>query len=874
MGKAASTLITLSVLLITTGAARANNAPTVSSMPTLSSSTVVADDTAEYTVTMTATDADGYNDIRDLRDLRVLFNLVEEVESPAGQGRGYFAWGQTDGDVTYYNDGTWITADATGGGRWGYLSSGWGGTTYMTPIDCATSVSGSATGSNGSRTVTWTFRAKPAWADNPLVNDADAYTRDNATVSGWQENPEEFDVVGSSCTTYSTVPQAPIVSSVTDTSADVAINPIDSSTDLFAIRVSDGNDAKYVQADGTLGLWAIFRTRAQWGTITVTGLESNTSYDFAARSYSNTAGICPSAFGSATGVITEAVIEHTIDLSATGKTISRGVYGSPTRLDYFPDYVPIWNKVWDILPNTTVRGLEGGTYNWKDLSGQAVGHSGDPGPEIPTTLDWMRLVRDHNSMPLVQIDLRGIGPLESSGWCTFYFSDTSLETVRQLAADWVRYTNFILPTYRQGDTLSPSDQAILDSIEWNGKPTLLAPDEASTPKATYFEIDNEPEIAQPICTPGVELVKPSPSEYTSRYKEITTAMLAVDPTIKVGPCITVATDGNNEYLSALLSDPNAQVDFISYHPYGPLYYKAQMYGDTEATAEMGLQTIRQWQTDARDGIRSAITASGRNPDAIELFASEWNASHWRWEGSYQTRRVSHALGVAETIWTFSDLGLSGACYWSFPVCSDGTEPPGYKVFEAFHQYYGTTLIDKFTDEPKLHFYLTRNEANDKAFVWIMNFSKDSDKTLSLSFPEHIMESIQVVRLANVNGETHLFDRNDPPVTEDPLVDWVAQSPPQQQGTNYQLTLPHSTVTVIEFQYRRAANGDFDLDDDVDLEDFGVMQRCLSGSSVAQNDPECQPADFNGDTDVDNEDLNTFINCFSGANVLPPSGCFD
>ncbi|UCD29845.1 MAG: sulfatase-like hydrolase/transferase [Planctomycetota bacterium] len=64
-------------------------------------------------------------------------------------------------------------------------------------------------------------------------------------------------------------------------------------------------------------------------------------------------------------------------------------------------------------------------------------------------------------------------------------------------------------------------------------------------------------------------------------------------------------------------------------------------------------------------------------------------------------------------------------------------------------------------------------------------------------------------------------------------------------------------------------GDFDLDDDVDQEDFGKFQTCLSG--IAHSYPEgCEDADFNKDGDVDLSDFNLLYNCMSRPNV--PSPC--
>lgn len=68
--------------------------------------------------------------------------------------------------------------------------------------------------------------------------------------------------------------------------------------------------------------------------------------------------------------------------------------------------------------------------------------------------------------------------------------------------------------------------------------------------------------------------------------------------------------------------------------------------------------------------------------------------------------------------------------------------------------------------------------------------------------------------------------------------------------------------------------DFDEDGDVDLDDFGFMQGCVSGSGVSPGDPACQDANLDGDTDVDDEDVLAFRGCLSGAGVEPSEGCLD
>jgi hypothetical protein len=63
--------------------------------------------------------------------------------------------------------------------------------------------------------------------------------------------------------------------------------------------------------------------------------------------------------------------------------------------------------------------------------------------------------------------------------------------------------------------------------------------------------------------------------------------------------------------------------------------------------------------------------------------------------------------------------------------------------------------------------------------------------------------------------------------------------------------------------------DFNLDGDVDLNDFGHLQTCFSGSGVPFG-AGCEDADSNSDGDVDSSDFNTFLPCLTGSDRVP--GC--
>ena len=67
-------------------------------------------------------------------------------------------------------------------------------------------------------------------------------------------------------------------------------------------------------------------------------------------------------------------------------------------------------------------------------------------------------------------------------------------------------------------------------------------------------------------------------------------------------------------------------------------------------------------------------------------------------------------------------------------------------------------------------------------------------------------------------------------------------------------------------------GDLDGDNDVDLDDFGRFQACMSGAGSAQAAPACTGAHMDSDSDVDATDLALFKRCISGAGIAANADC--
>ena len=944
----------------------------ISSLPAMSSSVLVADDSTQYTVTLTASGVAGYNDIT---SVRVLFNLTES-NSDQTKGRGYLAWGQTDSDITNYS-GTWVFADATGGGRWAYQTSPWDSTPYITPIGCSMSTGGSATGATGTRTVTFTFTVKPAWAANPLINDADAWAmtaNDGPDDSdyckvGWIDNPADFVVVAAPCTQSAATPGTPVVSNPTVSTLDVAINPADSDTDLFAIRISPPSDSpanvrmfnEYVQADGTMGGWPVWQTKAAWATTTVTGLISSTTYSFTTRAWNNNPETCPSPWGPA-GIGTTTLLSHSIDCDAAGTAINKGVHGMDAQTKRVS--AASTNYTLDVSRNTSMR-FGGDGYVWKTRTAQW-------GSNTDSTLKYLRYARDRNSYLQILTNTRGIGT--GNGEKTWVYTDQTPETLAALTADWVYYCNILVQTKRQGDVLTPDEQALLDSLTWGTDDKLLAPGESMVPKVTWWEIGNEPE--GPYPPPAL-----TPADYANRYNIISAAVIAEDPTIKIGPGCMTANNGN-AWLDAVFANPANRVDLVAYHPYGNLYgiTRDSTGGSLDALSLMrGLNMHKGQQATSKQNIVARLVAYNRPADT-PLLISEWNTSSW--QGTYYYglgQTVAQGLGTAEDIFSFIEMGIVASQYWEQPNIPNyaNVEVPCFKVFKAMQAYLPDTLVDSLSDG-YFRLYTTKDSLYQGLILWAINMSDTDDKSVRIqlqNLPSPVtIASITMKTLAAYAGQTSLITRSyntelvgwtdtdltgqiDPAdftmtfgratltmlifdlsyLTNAPIVlDQTSFERTMYVGTsltddtfnvasggpdtlNYTIStdapwlsvLPESgdadsqgdpiavqynatglapgehtaTITVSSDDAYNSpqtisvkvtvttARVDYDRDGDVDMDDFGHIQACLSGSGVPQNDPACANAKLDADTDVDKLDINVFRGCMRGPGIPPnPTNC--
>lgn len=271
----------------------------------------------------------------------------------SGSTVAFSGTGITLGSVTYVDPTTLtvpvtIAAGATLGGRDVTVTlpggvAGTGSAVFTVNSPCA---AGQPTGlTHGAETatsvpLTWTpgantnysivFRDGVQIATNVLTgsytdNTASPGTSYNYTVTGYN-TAGSCQSAPSTATTAVTLAQTPVAPAVTNlgtgTQLSVAVNSdANSATTQYAIRINGGAYTnQYVQSGGTIGATAAWNTKSGWGTKTISGLTSGTTYTFDVKARNS--ALVETGFGPTSAVAPKIALSSTI-------TSCAGCHGNP-----------------------------------------------------------------------------------------------------------------------------------------------------------------------------------------------------------------------------------------------------------------------------------------------------------------------------------------------------------------------------------------------------------------------------------------------------------------------------------------------------------------------------------------------------------------
>lgn len=511
----------------------------------------------------------------------------------------------------------------------------------------------------------------------------------------------------------------------------------------------------------------------------------------------------------------------TADLAAAGMPINQGIRGlaiSDQALNRGDNtdktaIIPSLERV----TGSSIRGVAGGLYadmyDWKRRNDMPR----------PPTLEYMRWARNTSSTLYVTANIRGLTEPdpEAPGFRRYYTSDTL--TLANLAADWVRYTNHIVQTYRQGDPVPDSrDAAILSQLTWSSSyvspygsadqfSTLLAPGETPVPPVTWWEIGNEPTVSLNHAfsvTNGFTFAT-DPAEYGRRYKAITEAMLGEDPTIKVGPCVVNGRTGRNADEIVAVLQSGAQVDFISYHPYGKMDDWLSDPIHQQAYLDIVYPTHQQFLQEIKDLVqlyRPELAATMR------YVASETNVSNYPSNNTFQEGTMAHALGSVETVMSFARLGLDAAHYWIWIAATptyiaDSNRFPVTMAWEKMRDELADRLVGVFDANPLVRLYVLRDTQKQRWQVWALNFSDTDALNLKLHLqngPLPLSTKVTSTVLQALSGGTRLFSANLNPEINNGVVrrdvDWSAPTTSFGQNmADWTITLPAATLTLYTIE---------------------------------------------------------------------------
>jgi N-sulfoglucosamine sulfohydrolase len=243
-------------------------------------------------------------------------------------------------------------------------------------------------------------------------------------------------------------------------------------------------------------------------------------------------------------------------------------------------------------------------------------------------------------------------------------------------------------------------------------------------------------------------------------------------------------------------------------------------------------------------------------------------------GSVDTEHMISGIDFMPTILNAVGLpqvaGMDGESF--LPLLTGGSQPGRDRVYTVFHRTAAENEYPMRSIQGKQYGYIYNAWSNG-----LTVFQNESQNGLTWSAmvaaaptDPGIAARVQHFQYRVVE---ELYDYEVDPCALNNLVGDPQHAQVLQQYRNEMLAKMESISDPLTeiFADLISDPGDFDRDNDVDHEDFGRFQACLSGTGV-QYGSDCRMADLDDDNDVDLDDFNIFYSCISGPNVPLDPDC--
>ena len=219
--------------------------------------------------------------------------------------------------------------------------------------------------------------------------------------------------------------------------------------------------------------------------------------------------------------------------------------------------------------------------------------------------------------------------------------------------------------------------------------------------------------------------------------------------------------------------------------------------------------------------------------------------------------INGAVTQADVLGIFGREGLDLATLWDPPSFSE----PGAFAFRIYRNYdgaggaFGETAVSAVSsDQSVVSVYAAERRDGVLTIVFV-------NKTTSALTIAPTIRNFS----AGAQGRLYRYSSAD-------LTHIVRDADVALTGT-ISIALPASSVALLVVP-NSLVRADLDRDGDVDMDDFAILQNCLTGTYVPQTDAACQKARLDNDSDVDLADLTVLLGCMSGPGVTPALNCAD